>query len=341
MTGCSTRRTASTGARGPPGRSGQGSRRGPTSWRSRSTSTGPPSWSCPTTGPPPRSLRRRRRSDMVATPVTLVAEQVTDVCTSHGEGVMWDAAAGLVRFVDLEAGGLMSFDPVSGAVGRQDVGKVAACIRPRRSGGLVVALERTFALLDAAGALEHEVGRGFDDEGMRFNDGGCAPAGRFWMGSMAYDETPGAASVHRLDPDGSITTVLTDVTISNGLSFAPDGRSALYVDTPTGRVDVLEVDPAAGTVTGRSPFAEVTRGHPDGIAPDSAGGVWVALWGGSAVHRYDADGRLTHVVEVPCSQVTCPAFAGPDLADLYITTSRKGLGETEPAAGALFRVRPG
>jgi sugar lactone lactonase YvrE len=70
--------------------------------------------------------------------------------------------------------------------------------------------------------------------------------------------------------------------------------------------------------------------------------VWVALWEGSAVHRYDRDGRLTHVVRLPASQVTCPAFGGPDLADLYLTTSRRGLPEgKEPAAGALFRTRPG
>lgn len=280
-------------------------------------------------------------TEEVAAPVVLDAEQVTDVCTMHGEGATWDAATGLLRFVDLEAGAVMSLDPASGAVGRRPVDTVAAALRPRRSGGLVVALERRFVLLDADGAVEREYGPVFDDPGLRFNDGGCDPAGRFWMGTMAYDETPGAGSVHRLDPDGSTTVVIEDVTISNGLSFDPGGRTALYVDTPTRRVDVLDVDPDAGTVTGRRPFVDVSGGYPDGIAPDAQGGVWVALWQGSAVHRYDARGRLTHVVRLPCSQVTCPAFAGPDLADLYVTTSRRGLGDREPAAGAVFRVRPG
>lgn len=279
-------------------------------------------------------------TDGIAAAVTLVAEQVTDVCTTHGEGAVWDGSAGVLRFVDLEAGGLMSFDPVSGAIGRRHVGKVAACPRPRASGGLVVALERTFVVLDADGVVEREIGPAFEDEEIRFNDGGCDPAGRFWMGTMAYDETPGAGSVHRLDPDGSITTVLIGVTISNGLSFRPDGRSALYVDTPTGRVDLLEIDADAGAVTGRRPFAHVS-GSPDGIAADAEGGVWAALWGGSAVHRFDAEGRLTHVVPMPCSQVTCPAFGGPGLTDLYVTTSGRGLGGREPVAGALFRVRPG
>jgi sugar lactone lactonase YvrE len=196
-------------------------------------------------------------------------------------------------------------------------------------------------LLDAAGEVEGQSGPVFTEPGVRFNDGGCDPAGRFWMGTMAYDETPGAGSVHRLDPDGSTHVVLKGVTISNGLSFAADGRTAYYVDTPTSRIDVLEVDPVAGTVTGRHAFAEVD-GHPDGIAVDAEGGVWAALWQGSAVNCYDPQGRLTDVVPLSPSQVTCPAFGGHDLADLYVTTSRKGLPEgREPLAGALFRVRPG
>src|SRR5919199_113114 len=249
-----------------------------------------------------------------------VAEQVTDVCTEHGEGVVWDAAAGVVRFVDLEAGGLMTYDPASGVVSRRQVGKIAACVRPRRSGGLVVAAERTFVLLGPDGSTDGELGPIFEDERIRFNDGGCDPAGRFWMGTMAYDETEGAGCVYRLDADGDVAPVLTGVTIS------------------TGRVDRLEVDPATATIRRRSPIVEhVEPGHPDGIAVDTEGGVWVALWDGSGVNRYDAQGRLTDVVRLPCSQVTCPAFAGPDLRDLYVTTSRRDLPEGEqPAAGALF-----
>jgi sugar lactone lactonase YvrE len=272
-----------------------------------------------------------------------VAEPVTDVCTEHGEGVVWDAATGLVRFVDLTAGALMTYAPGTGEVKRRTIGRVAACVRPRRDGGLVVAAERTFLLLGPDGTVEAEFGPAFEDEGVRFNDGGCDPAGRFYMGTMAYDSTPGAGSLYRLDVDGSVATVLDGVTISNGLAFAPDGRSAWYVDTPTGRVDRLVLDHVAGTVVrGEALVEHVEPGYPDGIAVDADGGVWVALWGGSAVHRYDGHGRLTDVVRLPCSQVTCPAFAGPDLRDLYITTSRLGLDENaEPQAGALFRVRPG
>ena len=276
-------------------------------------------------------------------PTELTAVQATDVCTHHGEGPVWDADLGVLRFVDLLAGSLMTLDPRTGAVTRRELGRVAACVRPRAGGGLVVALERSLALLDgdAAPRLTDDV---WSDPGIRFNDGGCDPAGRFWVGTMAYDERPGAGTLYRLDADLTVTAVLQDVTISNGLSFSADGTRAFYVDTPTSRVDVLEIDPDVGVITGRRPWVEIPPdlGHPDGIAVDSGGGVWVALWGGSAVHRYDADGRLDVVVHVPAGQVSCPAFGGPDLSQLYITTSRQHLTVgVDPLAGAVFRVDPG
>src|SRR5690606_23170403 len=93
----------------------------------------------------------------------------------------------------------------------------------------------------------------------------------------------------------------------------------------------------------REPFVEIPTevGLPDGLALDAEGGVWVALWGGSAVHRYGPDGRLDAVVELPVRQPTSCAFGGPDLDTLYITTSAQDLADPEPAAGALFAVRPG
>jgi sugar lactone lactonase YvrE len=289
-----------------------------------------------------------------------LAEQVTDVCTHHGEGPVWDAAHGVLRFVDMSAGGLMTLDPASGQVSRRTVGTVAACIRPRTNGGLVVALQNNYLLLDdaaaSAGASAARAGGGDDggtatpspevwaDPSVRFNDGGCDPQGRFYCGTMAFDATPGRGSVYRLDADGSVTSVLTGVTISNGLWFAPDGTYAYYADTATGRIDVIEADPVAGTFGERRPFVEIPEetGAPDGLTVDSEGGVWVALWGGSAVHRYSPEGKLDAVVRLPASQVSCPAFGGDDLGDLYVTTSRENLpDDAEPRAGAIYRVRPG
>ncbi|HLU57436.1 MAG TPA: SMP-30/gluconolactonase/LRE family protein [Pseudonocardia sp.] len=280
----------------------------------------------------------------------ITAEQATPAVAEHGEGPVWDASTGVLASVDMLRGDLLTIDLLRdgtgrGEVRRRHVGDVLAALRPRARGGWVVALERGFGLLDEPGSAgdgpARSLGELWSDEGVRMNDGGCDPAGGFWCGSMAYDAAPGRGALYRLAPDGSVATMLTGITVSNGLCWTPDGAHAYYVDSDTGRIDVLTVDLAAPAVTSREKFVDVEGGTPDGLTVDAEGGVWVALWGGSAVHRYAADGALDAVVQVPTTHPTACAFAGPELDELWITTSATGAGVTDGRAGALYRCRPG
>jgi sugar lactone lactonase YvrE len=171
------------------------------------------------------------------------------------------------------------------------------------------------------------------------NEGGCDPDGRFYCGSMAYDKATGAGALYRLDPDGAVHRVLDGVTISNGLEWSPDGSMAYYVDTPTHRIDVFDYSSDAG-LTGRRPFVSFEDGNPDGLTVDAEGGVWVALFGGGAVHRYTAEGRLDAVVELPTPQITACTLGGPELGRLFVTTSAEG-GMDDGVAGSLFAVDVG
>ena len=204
----------------------------------------------------------------------------------------------------------------------------------------MLGIERGFALEDPDGTLR-PLEPLWSDESVRMNEGGCDPDGRFYCGSMAYDQRPGAGSLYRLDPDGSVHVVLPDVTISNGLEWSPDGSLAYYDDTPNGQVEVFDYDSEHG-LTGRRPFATPDVGNPDGLTVDAEGGVWVALFGGSAVHHYTPDGTLDGVVELPTEQVTACAFGGPGLDRLYITTSAENLPKgSDPLAGSLFAADVG
>jgi len=268
------------------------------------------------------------------------AEQVTGPVTQHGEGPVWSPRWGGLRWVDMLAGDVLTLT-VDGAVTRRHVGTVVAAVRPRRDGGAVLAVERGFALEASDGTLT-VLDPVWTDDGVRMNEGGCDPDGRFWCGSMAYDQAPGAAAMYRLEPDGSVRVAFEGVTVSNGLEWSPDGSLAYYDDTATHRVDVFDYDSAAG-LTGRRPFVTLPDdGNPDGLTVDAEGGVWVALHGGGAVHRYDPDGRLDAVIDVPTPQVTACTFGGPQRDQLFITTSRQDLRPDEdPPAGSLFRVDPG
>src|SRR3954470_23564573 len=165
------------------------------------------------------------------------AERVTDRVTFHGEGPVWSDGWGGLRWVDMLAGDVLSLEP-DGTVRRRHVGSVAAALRPRLGGGAVIAVERGFALEGRDGTLT-TLAPLWPDPGLRMNEGGCDPDGRFWCGSMAYDQAPGAAALYRLDPDLTAQPVLRGLTISNGLDWSPDGTLAYYVDTATGRIDVF------------------------------------------------------------------------------------------------------
>ena len=250
---------------------------------------------------------------------------------------MWSLSWNGLRWVDLLAGDVLHLDPLTGDVGRWHVSKVAAALRPRAAGGAVIATEHDFVLADVVGGPVRSVATVLTDAGIRFNDGSCDPAGNFLCGTMAYDETSGAGSLFRLRPEGPVETVLSGVTISNGLAWTADGSRAFYNDTPTGRVDVFDSD-AAGNLTNRRPFVAIDEadGFPDGLTVDAAGGVWVALWSGSAVRHYDADGTLADIIDVGAPNVTACTFGGPRLDELFITTSRSGDDSGNPASGALF-----
>jgi sugar lactone lactonase YvrE len=263
------------------------------------------------------------------------AQQVTGPDVFHGEGPVWFPGWGGLRYVDMLAGDVMTLRP-DGTLDRRHVGTIAAVVRPRTGGGAVIAVERGFALEEPDGTIR-TLPEVWSDPGVRMNEGGCDPDGRFYCGSMAYDQAKGAASVYRLDPDGSVRVVLDQVTVSNGLEWSPDGTLAYYNDTETSEISVFDYSTASG-LTNRRTFARLSGpGGPDGLTVDAEGGVWSAVYEGGAVLRYSAAGVLEERIEVPTPKVTACTFGGDNLDRLFITTSKEDVDtDADPLAGSLF-----
>lgn len=197
------------------------------------------------------------------------------------------------------------------------------------------------ALLTADGAVEW-LDRPGDRTHVpsRMNDGAADPAGRFWAGSMAYDGTPGAGSLYRTDPDGTVVRVLDGLTIANGPAFTADGTTMYFADTAAGtifrcRVDLLSGDLSGGLET----FAQLHdgEGSPDGMTVDAEGCLWVAMWGAGAVRRYHPDGRLLHTLTVPAPHPTSVCLHPGD-DRLFVTTARYGVANPTVASGAVLSV---
>jgi sugar lactone lactonase YvrE len=247
-----------------------------------------------------------------------IAEPAGSIQALLGEGPRWDAEAERLLWVDIDGAVLHA--------GERSIrcGTKVCAAAPWEGDVVLVALADALAAVNVSdGSIERLVDIPHGRPGMRCNDGACDPRGRFWIGTMAEDEAPGAGALYRYDPDGELHTILTGISLSNGLGWDAAGRLMYYIDSPTQRVDLFDFDLESGTGANRRPFAAIPEadGIPDGLAVDDEGGIWVALHGGGEVRRFSPDGSLSGRVEVPAAKVTACCFAG---SRLFVTT-RGGL----------------
>jgi len=262
-----------------------------------------------------------------------------------GEGPVWDPRIGRVIWVDIPNGRVFSTDPQDGQTTSRKLGQSVGVVLPRAAGGYVAALQDGFYTLSDDGETELIAPVEADNPATRMNDGETDPQGRLWAGTMGWEAEPGAGALYRLDPDGTVTRMLDEITISNGLGWSPDGGTMYYVDTPTMRIDRFDFDPVSGSIADRREFVTIRQGggRPDGLTVDSAGAVWVATWPGYGVHRYLPDGTLDAIIPLPVSNVSSIELGGPDMRDAWITTAWELLSEEEhaeqPLAGSLFHTR--
>jgi len=240
--------------------------------------------------------------------------EVTAAPTAElGERPVWEASSGRLIWVDINAGQLHELDPDGSDRVIASAGVPVGAAAPRTAGGYVLAAADGFRLIGADGLAGPTVRPAGMPLNVRFNDGACDPAGRFWAGTAATDGRAGAGSLYRLDPDGSVT----------GFDLA--------AGTLGGERDLIQFAPGDGIA--------------DGLVVDAEGCLWIAMYGGGCVRRYSAAGELLGSYPVPVSRPTCPAFGGPDLDELFLTTAWEGLDSerraAEPLAGRLLRARPG
>lgn len=276
-------------------------------------------------------------------------ERVQTVSNQLGEGPIWVVEEGALYWVDIDDRKIFRFRPSTDELESFEVETRVTALALRSSGGFVTATDKGLGYWDTqTQELSFFADPEADKPTTRFNDAAVDRQGRFWAGTMNEVDfvTPDGA-LYRLDPDGSLHTMAMEIPVSNGIGWSPDNRIMYFSDTMRQTIWAYDFDAATGDISNRRPFARVSEEGvlPDGLTVDSEGFVWNAQWGGWNVTRYDPAGNVERVIQLPAAQITCPAFGGENLEDLYITSAWGGLSQEDrrqqPLAGALFRVKVG
>lgn len=257
-----------------------------------------------------------------------------------GEGPYWDPSTATVVWVDIIGRQALRStpEPTTADTTAIDYPQMVGAAAPRAGGGLVLAVESGFALLDEDGTVAARID--VLEPPLRMNDAKVDPAGRYWAGSCAMDFSEGRGGLWRLDEHHRAELVVPGLTQPNGLGWSPDGTDMYLVETQARVLLRFGFDPDRSTITsGPTVLAAGFEGYPDGLAVDARGHIWLAEFGGSAVHELDPAGTVLRSIRIPTEQPTSCAFVGAGLDRLWVTSAAAGLDEaTDPDAGSIFEI---
>jgi sugar lactone lactonase YvrE len=157
--------------------------------------------------------------------------------------------------------------------------------------------------------------------------------GRAYVGNFGFDlyakEAARATDLLRVDPDGSVHRVASDLWFPNGMAITPDGQTLIVAETFAHRLTAFAIDPD-GNLGERRVFADLPGVSPDGLCLDAQGAVWVADAVGRAVLRVVAGQGVVDRVSTGDHQSYACMLGGDDGRTLFICTA-PGLGRKSAA----------
>jgi len=261
----------------------------------------------------------------------------------HGEGPLWDTDRDTLYWLDISRQRLHAYRPATREARSHRLPAIPSAVALCTDHRLLVVTSRGIGqYVPDTGLMDLVAGTAPGWPRRRFNDGKCDRAGRFWTGTMRLRGEAGREGLYRFEAARGLTRVDEGFTVCNGLGWSPEDRTLYLTDTEARRIYAYDFDVASGAVANRRVFVDASdmAGKPDGLAVDAQGGVWVAIFGGWQLRRYDPDGLPERTLRLPVPHPTSCTFGGPALDTLYVTSSRLGLSRHEladaPLSGCLF-----
>lgn len=263
-----------------------------------------------------------------------------------GEGPLWLSYRNSLCWVDIQKHEVFEYSLNDKKVRSWKINKhVSLLVETDKKGSLLIGLKGGIALLNMESnevlellSLEEENGNS------RTNDGGVDPNGNLWIGTLDMGFREDAGALYMLERS-EFQKKIPKTTIANGLVWSKDGRTMYFIDSPKGNVQAFAYNEADDSIQFQNNVIAVPDklGSPDGMAIDEEGMLWIALYGGYAVGRWNPHtGKILEKIEVPAPNITACTFGGEDFNTLYITTARQELTAAEltdfPKSGSLFAV---
>ncbi len=251
-----------------------------------------------------------------------------------GEGPAYDPATDTAWWLDIVGRALVEFGLAAGTARRHPLPLMASMICLTADGRQLLAAEDGLYLREPSGALTRHLPLEADRPDTRSNDGRVHPSGALWIGTMGRHAEPGAGAIYHV-ASGRALRLYDGLSIPNAICFSADGATGHFTDTAVGILHRVPLDPATGLPVGPPVPLHDHRGEEgglDGAVLDARGRIWTALWGAGRVDCHAPDGRPLRSVRVPARQPSCPAFVGPHLDRLLVTSAFQG--QTEAARAA-------
>lgn len=266
-----------------------------------------------------------------------------------GEGAFWNYKNKELLWIDIEGKKINRFNPKTNQNIEIKTKSRPGTIVPITNTEAAVALEDGIHLIDLdSGSDEVFVNMKVSLQDSRLNDGKCDPSGRLWVGSMHFDQLKNKANLFCVTSDKTFQKKKDSVTISNGIVWTADKKTMYYIDTPTATIKAYDFDNNSGNISNERVVVNVNEsfGFPDGMAIDKEDMLWVAMWNGNAVIRFNPNtGKVIQKIEVPAHNITSCAFGGDNFDELYITSATVDMTAEElikyPLSGSIFKVKPG
>lgn len=275
-------------------------------------------------------------------------EVVTDIRNTLGESPAWAAREQALYWVDIPEKRLFRLGQTG--VETWQLPEICSAVVPRATGGVVLTLERRVVLFDPGSGWLETLCRPDRNLQNRSNDARCDASGRLWLGTMqnnfdangnGQEITQSSGSLFRIEPDSSTVELLSNIGISNGLAWSPDSKTMYFADSMTNQIDAYDFDLEQGSISNKRLFSNFDRGAPDGSSVDNEGFLWNARWGAGCLVRFNPNGKLDRMIELPFAQPSSCTFGGQHLEILYVTSARTGLTNPNEFDGALLALDVG